>query len=352
MSKKAKPPTPDQYRPGATYRVREADWSAIWGEQLQHVDAVKLKSKVVGERKSTTAVIEDEVLGPPPELEERAIAARAQLRATPVMKYRVREADWSKVWGEDLIEAAATQLKNKVVGERKSKSALVESMNVTAPYPAVIATLAGPVDPQLAQIQSASLAQAGDIARAAQARADAVQARQKAVDDARRAADEADAEAKKILAELDATEGEAAEAESFMSKMVRDLSPEEKAELEASQDDEGGLDELINGGGDVPTDEEVKATRARVVDALDEESKDIAAGDIVAYFPSENVRDSGMAVVVAVKVASRVLNLHTGVTPAMLDGKRLIADPTGPVVEGVMRRDLSEKTTNTWSLIV
>jgi hypothetical protein len=51
---------------GKLYRVRDKDWAAVWGENLSHVDAFKLKNKVVASRKSTTARVEDMAVSPPP----------------------------------------------------------------------------------------------------------------------------------------------------------------------------------------------------------------------------------------------------------------------------------------------
>lgn len=50
---------------GRTYRVRDKDWAAVWGENLSYDDAVKLRERVVTSRKSTTARVEDEAIPPP-----------------------------------------------------------------------------------------------------------------------------------------------------------------------------------------------------------------------------------------------------------------------------------------------
>jgi hypothetical protein len=50
----------DQLTEGRTYRVRDKDFAVIWGEGLSWDDAVKLKEKVVGARRSKTARVEDE----------------------------------------------------------------------------------------------------------------------------------------------------------------------------------------------------------------------------------------------------------------------------------------------------
>jgi len=50
---------------GKLYRVRDKDWAALWGEHLSWDEANRLKNQVVGERRSTTARVEDMEVPPP-----------------------------------------------------------------------------------------------------------------------------------------------------------------------------------------------------------------------------------------------------------------------------------------------
>ena len=50
---------------GKTYRVRDKDWVAVWGTNLSHADAVKLREQVVTSGRSKTARWEDEEIPPP-----------------------------------------------------------------------------------------------------------------------------------------------------------------------------------------------------------------------------------------------------------------------------------------------
>lgn len=47
--------------------------------------------------------------------------------------FRVRDKDWAALWGEDLSWDDAVKLKDTVVGERRSKTARVEDMEIEAP---------------------------------------------------------------------------------------------------------------------------------------------------------------------------------------------------------------------------
>lgn len=53
--------------------------------------------------------------------------------ATAGMLFRVRDRDWKKVWDENLTYDDAMLLKERLVGQRKSKTARVESMAVAPP---------------------------------------------------------------------------------------------------------------------------------------------------------------------------------------------------------------------------
>lgn len=53
--------------------------------------------------------------------------------ATAGKRYRVRDKDWERVWGEDLSFEQATKLKETVVGGRRSTTARVEPMDVPPP---------------------------------------------------------------------------------------------------------------------------------------------------------------------------------------------------------------------------
>ncbi len=50
---------------GKLYRVRDKDWAELWGENLTHEQATKLKEQVVGSRRSKTARVEDMAVPPP-----------------------------------------------------------------------------------------------------------------------------------------------------------------------------------------------------------------------------------------------------------------------------------------------
>ncbi len=55
----------DQATDGKLYRVRDKDWTWVWGANLSYADACKLKEQVVTARKSTTARVEDMAVDPP-----------------------------------------------------------------------------------------------------------------------------------------------------------------------------------------------------------------------------------------------------------------------------------------------
>lgn len=48
-------------------------------------------------------------------------------------RFRVRDKDWAAVWGEDLSWDDAVKLKDQIVGERRSKTARVEDMEIDPP---------------------------------------------------------------------------------------------------------------------------------------------------------------------------------------------------------------------------
>lgn len=54
-------------------------------------------------------------------------------QATAGKLYRVRDKDWAAVWGENLTWTDANQLKNQVVGSRRSTTARVEDMAISPP---------------------------------------------------------------------------------------------------------------------------------------------------------------------------------------------------------------------------
>jgi hypothetical protein len=56
---------PEEEHAGKSFRVRDRDWEVIWGEGLSWIDANALKNKVVAQRKSTTARVEDMTILPP-----------------------------------------------------------------------------------------------------------------------------------------------------------------------------------------------------------------------------------------------------------------------------------------------
>jgi hypothetical protein len=72
----------DQVTEGRTYRVRDKDFAVIWGEGLSWDDAVKLKEKVVGARRSKTARVEDEET-PVPDWAREQLAASAAPNQAP-----------------------------------------------------------------------------------------------------------------------------------------------------------------------------------------------------------------------------------------------------------------------------
>jgi hypothetical protein len=55
---------PDQTS-GGTYRVRDKDWVAVWGENMSFDEANKLKEQVIGRGKSKTARVESMDVDPP-----------------------------------------------------------------------------------------------------------------------------------------------------------------------------------------------------------------------------------------------------------------------------------------------
>lgn len=78
-------------------------------------------------------------------------------------RYRVRDKDWVAVWGENLTLAQAQKLKEKVVGERKSRTARVEPMSVPPPaeFLAELAQLGGP-SPETRVVDDSSAARGAD----------------------------------------------------------------------------------------------------------------------------------------------------------------------------------------------
>lgn len=107
----------------------------------------------------------DPVTKPPapamPSTHKKVAAAPAAPPADET-RYRVRDKDFVKVWGEDLSRGDAEKLKLSVTSTGKSRSARLEPM--TAPTPAT--------SPSLAVAQTAALAAARQAAQEAQARAD------------------------------------------------------------------------------------------------------------------------------------------------------------------------------------
>lgn len=112
-----------------------------------------------------------------------------QVLVTEGKLYRVRDKDWGdgdpvRVWGENLAYEDACQLKEKVVGSNKSRTARVEEMSVPAPETAAHASslvtapdkAAGPV---IESVQRKALAAAGSAAQQAQQRANQLAARRK-----------------------------------------------------------------------------------------------------------------------------------------------------------------------------
>lgn len=89
-----------QLHAGKLYRVRDKDTAEaagrVWGQNLKHADAVKLKNKVAGERKSRTVRIE-EMTTPRPspaqlaDMQAPARAAAARMAAEANERQRLRE---------------------------------------------------------------------------------------------------------------------------------------------------------------------------------------------------------------------------------------------------------------------
>jgi len=101
--------------------------------------------------------------------------------------FRVRDRDWTTVWGEDLSWDDAVKLKESVVGRRKSTTARVESMDIERPQHLGGDVSAAPTRgadqrspalsaPELRAAYNAGLAAAREAANAAQKRADALAA--------------------------------------------------------------------------------------------------------------------------------------------------------------------------------
>ena len=59
---------PEKLNEGKLFRVRDADWSKVWGEDLSYADAFKLKQQVCGSNKSRSAMLEEMTIAPPPEV--------------------------------------------------------------------------------------------------------------------------------------------------------------------------------------------------------------------------------------------------------------------------------------------
>lgn len=208
--------TDDRSHPiqGMLYRVRDKDWAELWGEGLPHADAVQLKAKTVGARKSTTARIEACDVPVADHLTRQA--AEARLRA--------REA------GRPIPSGNYVGLFSGEFGRSESGGGEGGGGQRRTPTPSAL-------DTQLANMRSPAFAAAGVAAKEANARVSDKEAAAQRRELYRQQREEADAENARLAKEADDLEAELGD---------------------AADVPEGDIDDFLGGVGAQPTDEEIR----------------------------------------------------------------------------------------------
>src|SRR5256885_1122622 len=78
--------------------------------------------------------------------------------ATAGRLFRVRDKNWTKVWGDNLSWPEANKLKDQVCAQGKSRTARVEDMAVQPPTPSMPSVPSGTVDLVIMTAHEAALA--------------------------------------------------------------------------------------------------------------------------------------------------------------------------------------------------
>lgn len=136
----------------STYRVRDRNWSTIWGENLSLEDAQRLKEKVTGSGKSRTARVEPMDVRPPGSDEDLSVPSDGVPISVPVdgVSYELADLEEHTATARGVLGRVPPGTELLVNGEALQVPAIIE-----------------PGDRIQARVIDSALAKAHELARAA-----------------------------------------------------------------------------------------------------------------------------------------------------------------------------------------